>query len=282
MKKAFKDYFGSNGFWGLALHHYTLLNEGDITGNARGYATDFNESEWFLTMARSLAMDDLVRKHGAIMDKYDPGRQAALVIDEWGCFHNQEKGTDPALPFQQNSLMNALAAGIQLNVFNNYAERIRMSNLAQTINIVHSLILTEGSSMILTPTYHVFDLYKAHQDAIKLPLSVECENYTLSGNSVPALNISASMAEDYRIHILFCNLDPNKEMKTTIETPGFMAESVSGQIVSSGSMQDHNTVNKPELVKTEDYNDAVLSKRADRTIITLSIPAKSVTMLEIS
>ncbi|MDR0731439.1 MAG: alpha-N-arabinofuranosidase, partial [Treponema sp.] len=156
-----KNTAGTGLLNGLALHHYTVPGE----WSHKGSATEFSEAEWFSTLRKALYTEELLQKHSAIMDRYDPQRKVGLVMDEWGTWYDVEPGTNPGFLYQQNSLRDALVAGIHFNSFNNHAERLYMANIAQTINVLQSVILTEGPKMILTPTYHAFDMYKVHQDA---------------------------------------------------------------------------------------------------------------------
>src|SRR5574343_998999 len=149
--------------YGLTLHYYTLPS-GSWSGS-KGSATSFSEEEYFKTMKNGLRMEDYVTKHSAIMDKYDKDKRVALLVDEWGVWTDVEPGTNPGFLYQQNSLRDALLAGTTLNIFNNHADRVRGANLAQSINVLQSVIITKGRQMVLTPTYHVFDLYKVHQEA---------------------------------------------------------------------------------------------------------------------
>ncbi len=189
--------------WGLALHHYTLP-----TGNwgNKGSATSFDENEYFNTMKNCLYMEELVTKHSTIMDKYDAAKRVALVVDEWGIWTNVEPGTNPGFLYQQNSLRDAMVAATTLNIFNNHADRIRMANLAQTINVLQALILTEGDKMLLTPTYHVFDLFKVHQDAKLLPVKFSSPELVNGKNKIPALNVSVSKDSNQVVHMTLVNL----------------------------------------------------------------------------
>ena len=153
---------------GLSLHYYTV--PGDWSN--KGSATEFDEREWFVTMKKTLVMDDLITRHSSIMDYYDPEKRVGLIVDEWGTWYDVEPGTNPGFLYQQNTLRDALVAGINLNIFNNHCDRVHMANLAQTVNVLQAMILTEGERMVLTPTYHVFYMYKVHQ---KQP-TVACGN----------------------------------------------------------------------------------------------------------
>jgi alpha-N-arabinofuranosidase len=258
---------------GLSLHYYTV--PGDWA--RKGSATEFSEAEWYITLQKAARMEELMRKHGGIMDEFDPKRRVGLVIDEWGTWFDVEPGTNPGFLYQQNSLRDALVAGIHFNIFNNYAERVSMTNIAQTVNVLQSVILTEGPKMILTPTYHVFDLYKVHQDAVKLPVYVE--SGTLS--NMPVVSASASEDDDGRIHISLTNVDLKKEQEVKVELRGLTLSpsvKVKGQIVTSGNMADHNTFDKPDAVKVENFSAPPVSGRG----LTVTLPPMSVVTLELA
>jgi alpha-N-arabinofuranosidase len=262
-----------NSLDGLSLHYYTLPGE----WAHKGSATEFNEAEWLITMRKAYYMEELIQKHGAIMDEYEPKRKVDLVVDEWGIWTDVEPGTNPGFLYQQSTLRDALVAGIHFNIFNNYAERVRMANIAQTINVLQSVILTEGAKMILTPTYHVFDMFKVHQDAVKLPVYVESENVSLGFSAIPAISASASVDEEEKVHISLTNIDPGTEQEIKIELRGLAAKSVSGQILTSAAMQDHNTFDRPDRVKCAAFTGAQLSKG----LLNVKLPAKSVVTLEL-
>jgi alpha-N-arabinofuranosidase len=257
---------------GLSLHYYTVPGEWEHKGSA----TEFTEAQWLIAMKKAYFMDELVRKHSAIMDEFDPDRKVGLVVDEWGTWLDVEPGTNPGFLYQQNSLRDALVAAIHFNIFNNHAERVRMANIAQTINVLQSVILTEGAKMILTPTYHVFDMFKVHQDAVKLPVLVESETLN-QGGALPLISASASRDGEGRIHVSLCNIDPLGEQKLTVELPGVSAAALTGQIITSDDMRAHNTFDKPEQVRIRDFNDAVISGSR----LTVTLPSKSIVTVEI-
>jgi len=259
--------------WGLTLHWYTLP-----TGNwnKKGSATDFDEAQYFNTMKNCLEMDAIVTKHSAIMDKYDPAKKVALVVDEWGIWTDPEPGNHGVL-YQQNSLRDALIAASTLNIFNNHCERVKMANLAQTVNVLQALILTDKEKMLLTPTYHVFDLYKVHQDAKYLPIKFESPDYEVGGNKIPALNVSASIDSNKAIHISLVNLDNNKSINIRTALAGLNWKTVTGQILTSGKVTDIDTFENPGKVKIAAFAGA--KKEGDELVA--SLPAHSVVMLEL-
>src|SRR5581483_7957272 len=193
---------------GLSLHYYTA--PGGFPPHDS--STDFDETAWIDTLQQALRMDELVTKHSAIMDKYDPEKKVALVVDEWGIWTDVEPGTNPGFLYQQNSLRDALIAATNLNIFNNHCDRVKMANLAQTINVLQALILTDKEKMVLTPTYHVFDLYKVHQDAKYLPVKLSSPDYEVDGKKIPAMSVTASQDAAGKIHVSLVNLDPHNSI----------------------------------------------------------------------
>ncbi len=259
---------------GLSVHCY-IWKGGDWP--PEGLATEFDEADWFDFVQGAFFMDELLTKHCAIMDKYDPEKEVGLMVDEWGTWHEVEPGTNQGFLYQQNTLRDALVAGICLNILNQHCERVKMANIAQTINVLQAMILSEGERMVLTPTYHVFEMYKVHQDATLLSCSIKCNDYKFAGDKIPALNVSASRDRNGKIHVSLCNLDPRNWEQVICKVQGFKAKSVSGRILTADVMNAHNTFDNPEVVKPVDF-DAV-SLEGDTLAVTL--PAKSVVVLEI-
>jgi alpha-L-arabinofuranosidase len=231
---------------GLSLHYYTLPTKNWAD---KGSSTEFDETYWFKTLKNTLYMEELVTKHSTIMDRYDPEKRVALLVDEWGTWYNVEPGTNPGFLFQQNTLRDALVAGINLNIFNNHCDRVRMTNIAQIVNVLQSVILTEGSKMLLTPTYHVFDMYQAHMDAELLHTAFDAPGYTFDSDSIPAISASASIDSNHKIHISLCNLKPDSSADISFELRGADCSRVSGSVLSSSAMNAHNTFEAPENVK---------------------------------
>jgi len=260
--------------WGLTLHYYTLP-----TGNwkDKGSATAFDETQYFNTMKNCLKMEEIVAKHSAIMDKYDPSKKVALIVDEWGIWTNVEPGTNPGFLYQQNSLRDALIAATTLNIFNNHSDRVKMANLAQTINVLQALILTEKDMMLLTPTYHVFDLFQVHQDAKYLPIDFVSPDYVSGDKKIPALNVSASQDASGVIHISLVNLDPKNKLKLNTSLNEINWKSVSGQIITSKNVTDVNSFTDPNKVSISKFNGA----KKEGSNLSVELPAQSVVVLEL-
>ena len=262
---------------GLSLHYYTP----DGPYRLQQSATQFQESDWAFIMSTAHRMDELVTRHSAIMDRYDPEKKVELIVDEWGTWYAAEPGTNPRFLYQQNTLRDALVAGMTLNIFNQHADRVTMSNIAQTVNVLQALILTEENTerMLLTPTYHVFEMYKVHQDATLLPMNVQCDEYTFGPHHLPSLSASASRDGAGQVHVTVCNLDPNRASDVRFEVSGMAAlASAHARVLTAEAMTAHNTFDAPQTVQPVGFNDVVLTGNQ----VMLKVPAKSVLALTLS
>jgi alpha-L-arabinofuranosidase len=260
--------------WGLSMHYYTIAGD----WGHKGSATQFGEDKYFAAMEACLKMDEIVSKHSAIMDKYDPRKRVALVVDEWGIWTDAEPGTNPGFLYQQNSLRDALIAGTTLNIFNNHADRVKMAALAQTVNVLQALVLTDKDKMLLTPTYYIFDLYKVHQDAKSLLIQLASPDYVYEGRRIPAVNASASRDSSGAVHISLVNLDPSKTITVRAGMPGIAYTNVGGQILTSGRFNDVNSFDQPDKVKPAVFKGA--RKEGDDLVV--EMPPMSVVVLELN
>jgi alpha-N-arabinofuranosidase len=254
---------------GLALHYYTRLG---VPRGAAASATDFGEDEWFTILRNTLRMDELVTKHGAIMDRYDPERRVALIVDEWGTWYDVEPGANPRFLYQQNTLRDALVAGLNLNIFNAHAERVRMANIAQTVNVLQTLLLTDGAQMVATPTYHVFAMYRAHQGATRLPCLLQTEQYRRGEHAIPQVSVSASRDATGSLHLTLCNVDPQRAAELQCILHGMRAQEASGTVLTAATMQAHNTFAAPRAVQPAAYDGARLHNGG----VTIALPPMSV------
>jgi alpha-N-arabinofuranosidase len=260
---------------GLSLHYYTI--PGDFW-KGKGSATDFTENEWFITMKKALHMDELITRHSTIMDKYDPNQRVGMIIDEWGTWFDVEPGTNPGFLYQQNTIRDALVAGLHFNIFHKHNKRVQMANIAQTVNVLQAMILTEGEQMILTPTYHVFDMFKVHQDAALLEVDVKTEQFGTSDNGIPQVSVSASKAENGEVNISLCNLDNKQSAKTTIQIRGSAQTSaISGKILTASDMNAHNTFENPEHVKPVEFT----GYQANNESLEIELPPMSVVVINV-
>ncbi len=256
---------------GLALHMYSVIDWSN-----KGPATGFSEDQYFSTMQRAWRMEELVTRHSTIMDKYDPNKEIDLVVDEWGGWYNVEEGTNPGFLYQQNTMRDAMIAGITLNIFNNHAERVKMANLAQTVNVLQAVILTDEEKMILTPTYHVMKMYNVHHDAELLPVDFNAIEYSLGDKSLPAISISASKDSEGAVHVSIVNIDANEGHTIDFGVRGYEFKSVTGTILKSADISDHNTFENPNKVTPQEFSDF----KKGKSNVSMEVPPFSVIVLE--
>jgi alpha-N-arabinofuranosidase len=222
-------------------------------------------------------MDELIRRHATIMDRYDPEKRVALVVDEWGTWYDVEPGTNPAFLYQQNTLRDALVAGLTLNIFNNHCDRVRMANIAQLVNVLQAPILTDGAAMVTTPTYHVFDLYRAHQNAVLLPCMLESDPYEVDGQQIPQVSVSASRDGTGRIHLTLCNVDPHREADVRCELRGVAPGEVMGSVLTAEDMRAHNTFQDPGRVAPVSFETVSFNKEE----LAVTLPPMAVVALRV-
>jgi len=259
---------------GLDLHYYTVVGP----WAHKGSATQFSEREWFLAMKGALRMQELVTRHSTIMDKYDPRKRVALIVGEWGMWHDVEPGTNRGFLYQQNTLRDGLVAAISLDIFNNHADRVRGANIAQMVNVLQSMILTRGPQMLLTPTYHVFELYTVHHDAVLLPLTITSGGYYVFGtDSVPAVSGTASRDRRGVAHLTMSNIDPSQARTVVAELRGLNVSSATGRILTAPAINSYNSFEQANAVRPEPFTDA----RVANGQLTVTLPPKSVIVLEL-
>lgn len=258
---------------GISLHYYTH----PLGWEEKGSATDFDEKVWYMTLSKTLFMEELLTRNSAILDRYDKNKRIGLIVDEWGTWFTVEPGTNPGFLYQQNTIRDALVAGINLNLFNKHCDRVRMANIAQMVNVLQAVILTDGEKMIKTPTYHVFDMYKAHQGGTLVESFVETEKIGLDDEfKVPDINESASLDKDGKLHITLCNLSADADHEIDINIAGFETKSVKAEIVG-GEMHEMNTFDAPETVKVRELSEVRVSD--GNTVVT--VPKCSVVHLTV-
>ena len=257
----------------LSLHYYTVPG----VWEHKGSSTDFTEGEWYTTLRKAIRMEDLLNKHMAIMDEYDPNKEIGMSVDEWGTWLDVEPGTNPGFLYQQNTIRDALVACVTLNIFNKKCDRVQLACIAQMVNVLQSVILTEGPKMIKTPTYHIFHMYKYHQDADLLASYLEgnkeigCEE-----DKVPMLSESVSQSADGTINVTVGNLSVSEDAPIDIVFSEKNITSVSGSILT-GNMDDHNTFDDPEKVTEKEFNGV----KCDGRKASFTVPKNSVVLLRI-
>jgi alpha-N-arabinofuranosidase len=264
----------ASNFDALSLHYYTLPT-GDW--KTKGAALGFTQQEWVDTFAQTLKMDDFVARHSAIMDKYDPKKRVGLYVDEWGTWYDVEKGTNPGFLYQQNSLRDAVVAAVNFNIFHRHADRVKLTAIAQTVNVLQAMILTDGGKIALTPTYYAYKMYVPFQDSTSIPLDVTSPSFTQGGKTIPAINASAARAKDGKIYVGVANMDPQDGVDLDIDLGALKAKAVSGEVLTADKLDAHNLPGQPAAVAPVAYKGG---KIADGKL-KLSIPAKSVVVVRL-
>lgn len=258
---------------GISLHYYTVPG----VWEHKGSATQFDEHAWAATLAHTLRMEELLTKHSAIMDKYDPSKRVALVVDEWGAWYDVEPGTNPGFLYQQNSLRDALVAAVNLNIFARHADRVRMTAIAQMINVLQAMMLTDGPRMVRTPTYWVYDLYKPWQDAEVIPIDLDTPWYDKDEFAIPAVSASAVRAKDGHVRVALANADPNRSVSVGVDLGAVSATAVSGQVITAPAINTYNTFDRPDTVRPAAFGGAQIKNG----VLTVALPARSVVVLRL-
>jgi alpha-N-arabinofuranosidase len=259
---------------GLSVHKYTLP-----TGNwrAKGSATVFGEDQWFSTLKRALQIDHVISSHAAAMDKADPEKRVGMVVDEWGTWYDVEPGTEPGFLYQQNTLRDALVAAVTLHIFHQHADRVVMANIAQMVNVLQAMILTDGPRMLRTPTYWVFEMFKVHQGGTVLPVTMSSPDYVFGGERIPALSASATRSGAGTVHLSVANADPNRAFVLKVRLAGLAPASAAGRILTAADITAHNTFDAPDAVMPKPFEGAALTEDT----LDIQVPARSVIALEL-
>jgi len=259
----------------MSFHQYTLpTGKWDV----KGPSLSFNETDWAMTMRNGLLMEEFVTKHSAVMDKYDPEKKVGLYVDEWGAWYDVEPGTNPGFLFQQNTMRDAVLAGLNLNIFQKHADRVRMTNIAQMINVLQAMILTDKEKMLLTPTYHVFEMYKPFKNATLLASELTTPDYRSGDISIPAVSASVARRRDGAVLLALVNTDPFKPARVTAKISGQSPRTISARVLTTDAMNVHNTFDAPNAVQPVAFKGGKL--KGDSWVFDL--PAKSVVVAELN
>jgi alpha-N-arabinofuranosidase len=247
----------------IAIHHYSVIDWGN-----KGPATGFDELTYFKTMEKALMMEELIEKHTTIMDKYDPNKKVDLFVDEWGAWYDVEPGTNGAFLYQQNTMRDAMLAATTLNTFNNHADRVKMANIAQAVNVLQAVILTKGAEMILTPTYHVMEMFTVHHDAELIPIDFDNVSYRHGDEALPALSVSASRNSNSKLNLTIANIDSKKANEISLDLTGMDVKNLVGRILTSDNLSDHNTFENKNKIQAKVFSDFQLKD----DLLELSVP----------
>jgi len=257
---------------GISLHFYAFP-----TGEweHKGSATEFDETEWFSTLRNALSLEDFILLHSDVMDQYDPEKKIGLIVDEWGTWTDPEPGSNPAFLYQQNTLRDALVVGLSMNIFIDHADRVKMANIAQMVNVLQTMLLVKDDKMVKTPTYYAFKMLNVHQGATELSIHVDSDDYGFEGEYIPAVNAAASKDAQGHVNISLCNLDPNEAQEITINLEGFDASTFTGTILTADDITAHNTFENPDTLTPAAFNDATIKGGN----IEIMLPSKSLVVL---
>jgi alpha-N-arabinofuranosidase len=274
MKKCFENCGPNHGFMdGLSLHYYTVPGEWEH----KGAATKFTEKEYYETLKKTLYMNELIERHLAIMDKYDKNHDVALIVDEWGTWFDVEPGTNPGFLYQQNTMRDAMVAALNLNIFNKHCDRVKMANIAQLVNVLQSVILTEGDKMVKTPTYQVFKMFSHHQDGQLVESFVETSEVGVEDeNQIPNLSESVSIGKDGKLHITIANTALNVDYDINGIMIDAAPKNVKAEIIH-GPMDAYNDFDNVEVVTIKEFNCI----KIDNNDIVFTIPACSIVHIEV-
>lgn len=259
----------------ISMHYYTVPGSWEEKGHALG----FDEKRYYETIEATLRIEPMIERHLDIMSKYDPEHKVKLIVDEWGTWYDVEEGTNPGFLYQQNTVRDALVAGITLNIFNKHSDRVKMAALAQMVNVLQSVLLTEGGQMIKTPTYHVMHMYRHHQGADLL-------ESTLTGAGeigpdewkVPKITESVSMDKDGVITVTMNNLSVEASEKVEIQLANRGYHVTEAKIVTDSDMHAHNTFEAPDTVTEKDFTAYEETENG----VNVTMPANSVIELRLA
>jgi len=269
-----KAWQGRSWSWdmdGLSMHNYTV-----VKWPPAYKSTGFGEAEYGQILQSTLEMEGLVTKHSAIMDKYDPQKKIALVVDEWGAWYAPLPGSNPGFLAQQNSQRDAVLAALNLNIFARHADRVRMANIAQMVNVLQAMILTDKEKMVLTPTYHVFKMYLPFQDATFLPVALDRGTYAMGESRLPRLDAIAAKDAAGKLWLAITNLDPNQPAELAVSLGSVAAKTAVGETLTAPKVDSVNTFEAPRTVTPKPF-----SARAQGGQLILGLEPKSVTVLSV-
>ncbi|MCC7494643.1 MAG: hypothetical protein IT204_19955 [Fimbriimonadaceae bacterium] len=259
---------------GLSIHYYTVPGP----WHQKGPATGFSERDWAHTLRRAAEVDGFLRRTAGLLDRHDPSGRVGIVLDEWGTWYDVEPGTNPGFLYQQNTLRDALVAALSLHIFHRHAPRLQMANIAQTVNVLQAMVLTEGPRLLTTPTGHVFEMLNVHHDATRLVSDLTCTDYTVDGITQPRVSAAATRDDQGRVHLSLANLHHAEVSDLRIEVRGMLVNKAVGRVLSGPAPDSHNTFDAPETVAPQPLE----SYRRAGDGVAVELPPRSVVVLELT
>jgi alpha-N-arabinofuranosidase len=269
--KAWQKHQWSWDMNGLSLHNYTV-----VRWNDKFASVGFGETEYGQILKNTLEMEGLISKHSAIMDKYDPQKKIALVVDEWGSWYAPLPGSNPGFLAQQNSMRDAVLAALNLNIFARHADRVRMANIAQMINVLQAMILTDKEKMVLTPSYYVYKMYVPFQDATFVPVAFNAGTYTHGDISLPRVDAIAAKDASGKLWLEITNLDPNQSVEIEATIAGSTGKTAVGETLTAPKVDSVNTFEAPIAVVPKPVSAKVQGGK-----LVLTLAPKSVTVISV-
>jgi alpha-N-arabinofuranosidase len=259
---------GGGPLQAVSFHYYAMPRD----RGARGPATGFSEAQWANELNLALKMEGYVSKVSATMDKYDPDKKVGLYVDEWGSWYDQEPGSHPGFLYQQNSLRDAEVAALTLNIFQRHTDRVKLAAIAQMVNVLQAMILTDKDKMLLTPTYHVFDMYQPFMGATPYPAAVSGAEYVQGGNHLPMADVAAARSKDGKLVLSIVNTDPGHAVQVVTNLTG----SAHGRILTAFAMDAHNSFENPNMVHPLAFQSSTQDGK-----MSFDMPAKSVAVVTV-
>jgi len=259
----------------ISLHYYTLPTSDWVK---KGAAVGFDEAAWAATFVRTRAVEQMIRGHDERMDRHDPANKIGLMVAEWGTWYDPTPGTNSAFLQQENTLRDALVAATNFHIFHRHADRVQMANIAQMVNVLQAMILTDGARMVLTPTYHAFMLYQPFQGAAAVPVKLVSPDYRSGESRVPALDVTAARDASGALHVAIVNVEPDKSAQLELDLLGFAGRRIDGQLLTASRMDSRNSLDGRQEVGRVPFNGARWEGRQLR----LTVPAKAVVRLTLN
>ncbi len=258
----------------ISFHYYTLPGD---EWRAKGPAVGFGEDQWISTLAHTMRMDGFIEHNTALLDLHDPAKKISFAVDEWGTWYDPEPGREEQFLYQQNTLRDAVVTALNFNIFHRHADRVRLANIAQMVNVLQAMILTQGSQMLLTPTYHVFHMFRPFQDSTFLPVDLQSPSYSLGGVTVPEVSMSAARTTVGTIATAMVNLDPNHAVAVSVRIVGASVLHADAVVLSAATMDARNSFENPNAIHPAPLQGVLLNDGR----LSLTLPAKSVVVVDL-
>ena len=275
---------------GISMHFYAVRDWGTeddpetgIPMGKKGWALTFSDQEYYEILSKALQIEDCIHGHMAVMDRYDPEKRIGLLVDEWGTWYNVEKGTIPGWLYQQNTMRDAVVASGSLDIFHKYTDRVKMANIAQVVNVLQSMILTNEKNpsdpCVLTPTYYVFKQYNVHKNATYVPSDLVCNYISVNAREqVPTVSRTVSRDQNGVMHISLTNMDVSNQHVVAVNIDGMKVKSAEGEIITADDIHAYNDFGRADQVRPAAFKGAKVNKQGQ---LVVTLPAHSIVTLTV-